>query len=96
MTRVVRWVLGVGGVLVGLFMFGLAVVVGDCAAFGGRCPSEGLQGDVMGMAGTGVAMAVGLPILAHGWSRRAVATGVVAGLVLGVPGGLLAGVITRS
>lgn len=41
-------------------------------------------------------MAVGLPIVAQGWSRRAVAMGVIAGAVLGGLGGLLADVITRS
>ena len=51
--------------LAGLFTLAATVLLGDCAAFGGRCPSpDGLEGDVVGGLAFGAALMVGGPLLA--------------------------------
>ena len=82
-----------GGALAGLL--GLATVVvtamlGHCSAFGGPCPSEGLEGDVIGGLAIGAALAVGGPLLAARPDRvgllRAVIVSVAAAIVAALVG----------
>lgn len=86
---ILRVVLGtVGGVVGGLIVV-LAVTVGHCSAFGGRCPADPpplWDDDVFGMSFTGALIAVAVPIwLARpGWRQvaPAIATGVPAALLI--------------
>jgi hypothetical protein len=93
--RVARVVAGAVAVVFGAGLYLLAVTVGDCSAFGGRCPQDApalLDDDVFWMAAIGAALAVGVPILLARPSlrRAAIAAGVA------IAAGLLAGLIARG
>jgi hypothetical protein len=93
--RVARVVAGTVAVLFGAGLYLLAVTLGDCSAFGGRCPQDVpplLDDDVFWMAAFGAAIAVGVPTLLAQPSRRRAA--IAAGVALGA--GLLAGLIARG
>jgi len=82
-------------VVVGLGLILLAVTLGDCSAFGGRCPADPpplLEDDVFGMAAAGGALLVGVPVLltAPSWRRLGIAT------VAALGAGLLIGMLARS
>lgn len=79
-------------VIVGVALMAVAFTFGRCDAFGGRCPADSppiLDDDTFGIAATGAAMAVGVPMLLYGaddgprW-RRALAAAAVAGLLVGL------------
>ena len=89
--RALNAALAAAAVVVGLGMVALAVAVGDCAAFGGACPSEPPplpEDDAFGMAAAGAFLATAVPLAAFGrpvrrWTR-ALAVGAGAALVVGL------------
>jgi hypothetical protein len=88
---VVRVVLMAGSILVGTAIVLIVVAVGDCAAFGGRCPAEApplLDDDTFRFAAIGAAIAVGPPVfLADPGLRRlwvAIGAAAAAAVVVGV------------
>lgn len=91
--RVVLWVRWGIGVLAGLggAMLTLAITaLGHCSAFGGTCPAEPeplLQNDVFGSVTATVALTVWVVSVCVRPSRR----GVVTGLVIALPAGLISG-----
>lgn len=78
---------GIGGALAfvtGLLTLAFTALVGDCAAFGGTCPSpEGLQGDILGGLAMGAALMVGGPLVAASPDRIGLIRAVVAAAVVG-------------
>ncbi len=93
--NVVRGLLMTVSIVVGFLMVALAVVLGDCSAFGGRCPAEApslWDDDVVGMSGLGAALMVGPAVfLTRPCLRRLwIAIGAAA------CAGVLAGFIARS
>ena len=91
--------LGVAARIVGIslaIVFGaglilIAFTLGDCSAFGGRCPQDPpplLDDDTFGMAAIGAALVVGVPVFlsAPSWRRLAIAAGsaLAAALVIGL------------
>lgn len=93
--RVARVAFSAVAVVFGSGLFLLAVMVGDCSAFGGRCPQEVpplLDDDVFWTAAFGAAIAVGVPTFLARPSRRRAA--VAAGVAIGAA--LLAGLIARG
>jgi hypothetical protein len=88
--RVLSVLLIVTGAVVGVGLIALAVAVGDCSAFGGRCPSEPPPipvDDTFRLAGLGAALVVapGIYLSRPSWRRLglAVAVGAAAGVVVG-------------
>lgn len=80
-------------VTVGVGMIAIAFVVGDCAAFGGRCPAEPpplREDDTFGMAATGAFLATAVPLFATAPSRRRLAVAAGVGLVAAVAIGAIA------
>ena len=64
----------------------VTIALGHCSAFGGGdCPSEGLEGDIIGGVGIGLALAIGGPMIA--WRPDRV--GVIRALIVGGTVGLL-------
>lgn len=89
---VIRVAAGAGGVLLGGVLVPLGVFVGPCDAFGGACPSpDGLQGDVYGTIGSGLALAVAAPILAWRPDRRGVLLALAISLPVAAAGASLLG-----
>lgn len=89
--RALSVIVAVGAVVIGAACVLLAVTIGDCSAFGGRCPSDPqplLEDDTFGMAAFGAALATGVPVFLRrpGWRRAALAigVGVIAALVIGL------------
>jgi hypothetical protein len=81
--------------LLGLGMVVVAVTVGRCDAFGGRCPADPpplFEDDVFGIAAFGAALLVAVPIFVMRPSMRRllIAVGV------GVASALFVGLIARS
>jgi hypothetical protein len=77
--------------LIGLGTVVIAMVLGDCSAFGGRCPDEPpplLDDDVFGMAAFGAFIATAVPVTLLARPRvqagRAIAIGVAAALLVGL------------
>jgi hypothetical protein len=73
----------------------LAVTIGHCSAFGGRCPSEPpalLDDDAFGTAAFGAAIAVGIPM----WLVRPTRTGFIQAFASAVTVGLLVGLVVRA
>ena len=92
-----RGALTVAGVstalVVGIGLVLVAMTLGRCDAFGGRCPSErpSLFGDdVFGMAAVGAALVVAVPILAARLSKGRLVVAAAAGLVAAVVVGSIA------
>ena len=88
-----RVLLSVASILAGLALVLIAVVVGDCSAFGGSCPAEApplWDDDTLRFAALGAALAVGPPIfLSRPTLRRLlIALGAAAGAAVAV--GLMA------
>jgi hypothetical protein len=86
-----RWTAAIIAILVGSGMFLLAVTVGHCSAFGGRCPAEPpalFDDDVFKSAFFGGALvtAGALMLAAKPWRRLAIVlpAALVAGFILGV------------
>lgn len=80
-------------VVVGFGLVLMAVTVGDCSAFGGRCPSEPgplLDDDVFGMAALGGALASGVPVFLARPSRRRVPIAIAVAATAAVVVGLMA------
>ena len=76
-------------------MIAAVSVIGDCAAFGGRCPSQApplLEDDNFGMATIGGLLAVAVPVWLKrpGWRRIGYA------LLIGLPAAVLIGLIARD
>ena len=78
-------------VVIGLGMILLAMTVGSCDAFGGRCPAERpplLEDDVFGMVAFGTVLVVAVPMfLSHPSKRRfviAAGVGLVAAFLVGM------------
>lgn len=72
-------------------MIAVAIIVGDCAAFGGRCPAEPptlVDDDVFGIAAVGAAIIVGPTVFLVAPSMRrlwiAVGAAAAAALVIGL------------
>jgi hypothetical protein len=87
MTRYPAWmpilvrVTSVFAIAIGLVVFLVTVVVGDCATFGGTCPAEGLKGDVLGGAAFGGAMiAAGAVFVGRPTSRALPLAGALAAI----------------
>jgi hypothetical protein len=82
-------------VVFGIVLIGLAVTVGHCSAFGGRCPSEPpplWDDDVFGIAFSGAALGVGIPFWLSQPSKRRFGRAIA----LGVGTGFLVGLVARS
>jgi hypothetical protein len=82
-------------VVVGLSMIGIAMVVGQCDAFGGTCPAESpplWEDDMFGTAASGALLAVAVPVFLSRPSKRRF----VLALVLGIAAALFVGFIARS
>jgi hypothetical protein len=82
--RVVRVLLIGGTTVVGVALVLLAFTVGDCSAFGGRCPREQppiLEDDTARLAGLGAALVVAPWVFLSrpSWRRLAIAVGAGAG-----------------
>lgn len=93
--RALRVVASVAAALIGLGTILIAVTIGDCAAFGGRCPDEPpplLDDDVFGMAVFGAFLATAIPLALLGRPRRRAARAIV----IGGAAALLVGLIARS
>ncbi|HWM22863.1 MAG TPA: hypothetical protein VNO51_24430 [Ilumatobacteraceae bacterium] len=78
-------------IVIGLGMILLAMTVGSCDAFGGRCPAERpplLEDDVFGMVAFGTVLVVAVPMfLSHPSKRRfviAAGVGLVAAFLVGM------------
>jgi hypothetical protein len=88
-----------GAVVVGLGMVLIAIAVGDCSAFGGRCPAEPtplLEDDAFGTAAFGTFMATAAPIFATAPSRRRLGAALAIGAAAAIVVGLVARSITSS
>jgi hypothetical protein len=88
---IARRVLSVICIVVGVAMVLFAVIVGDCSAFGGRCPAESppiADDDVFRIAAFGAMIAVGPPVFLRDPSVRrlgiALAWAVGAAVVVGM------------
>lgn len=93
--RSLRLVLAVAAVIAGALLVLLAVAVGHCSAFGGRCPAEPVplwEDDVFGTSFAGGLVAVAVPVwLARpGWRRMVQAAAV------GTPVALLIALVARG
>jgi len=80
-------------VLSGLLMVASAFVLGDCAAFGGRCPREVpplVEDDVFVFAALGAGLMVSVPVFVARPSWRRLGLAVMVGLCAGVLVGLAA------
>lgn len=89
--RTIRYAVITMSIAIGLGLVSIAAVLGDCAAFGGRCPVDPppLRRDgVFQLAASGTFLAVAVPIVAWRptWRRLGVAlgVGVVAALAIGL------------
>ncbi|MEO5840636.1 MAG: hypothetical protein ABIQ73_20175 [Acidimicrobiales bacterium] len=78
-------------VIFGLCLILVAVTLGRCDAFGGRCPADNpslLDDDVFGMAAFGAFLVVAVPSFLYRPSRqrllKAIAIGIAAGLFVGL------------
>jgi hypothetical protein len=71
-------------IVIGLVVFLVTVVVGDCATFGGTCPAEGLKGDVLGGAAIGGAMVGAGAVLAFRPTRKALLSAGITAAVVGL------------
>lgn len=66
-----RAVVGVGSFVIGVGIVVVVAALGDCSAFGGRCPRpSNLDGDIFGSAAIGAALAVGVPMFVARPSRK--------------------------
>jgi len=82
-------------VIVGVCLMLVAVTLGRCDAFGGRCPADEpalLDDDVFGMAAFGALLVVAVPYFCYRPSKRRLLTSVP----IGVAAGLIVGLIARS
>ena len=82
-------------VIFGLCLILVAVTLGRCDAFGGRCPADEpalLDDDVFGMAALGALLVVTVPYFLYRPSKRRLLTSVP----IGVAAALIVGLIARS
>ena len=92
---ILRVVVGVSALAIGLGVMTLAVVFGDCSAFGGTCPRDpSFDADTFRFAALGAALAVGVPMFVLKPTRRRLATSVVASLTAAMLAGILVTTIT--
>ena len=66
LLRVIGWAAAVLAVVVGLWLLGFALFIGDCASFGGQCPTKPgplLRDEVFWLAVIGGALIVGPPLV---------------------------------
>jgi hypothetical protein len=102
MTRLPTWVpilvrvTSVFAMVIGLFVFLVTVLVGDCATFGGTCPAEGLKGDVLGGAAFGGAMVGAGAVLAFRPTRKALLSAGIIAVVVALICAVVAQGITSS
>ena len=81
----------------GSFVAFVTAALGHCSAFGGSCPSDGLEGDVIGGIAIGIAVAIGVPMIAWRPDRVGVVRAVVVGGAVGLAVALLVEpTLTRS
>ena len=83
-------------VVVGLAVFALTVTIGDCSAFGGRCPAEGINDDVLGGAVVGAALMGAGAVFALRPLARALRLAAVVAAGAALVGGLLASSMTAT
>ena len=82
-------------VVIGVSMIGIAMVVGQCDAFGGRCPAEPTplwEDDMFGTAASGALLAVAAPVFLTRPSKRRF----VLALGLGIAAAVFVGFLARS
>ena len=85
----------VASVLLGATLILIALTLGSCSAFGGRCPADRpplIDDDTFGLAATGAFLIVALPTFASRPSWRRLGLGIVAGLCAA----LIIGLVVRS
>jgi hypothetical protein len=95
MRRSLLGVMTVGAVIFGLCLILVAVTLGRCDAFGGRCPADDpplFEDDVFGMAAFGAFLLVAVPYFLYRPSKRQLLVAVS----IGVAAGLMVGLIARS
>ena len=95
MRRIVLAITAASAVIFGLCLILVAVTLGRCDAFGGRCPAEEpalLDDDVFGMSAFGALLVVAVPCFLHRPSKRRLLTSVA----LGVAAALIVGLFARS
>jgi hypothetical protein len=82
-------------VILGLCLILVAVTLGRCDAFGGRCPADEpalLDDDVFGMAAFGALLVVAVPYFCYRPSKRRLLFSVP----IGIAAALIVGLIARS
>ena len=82
-------------VILGLCLIAIAVTLGRCDAFGGRCPADEpalLDDDVFGMAAFGALLVVAVPYFCYRPSKRRLLFSVP----IGIAAALIVGLIARS
>lgn len=97
--RVARVLLLAIATIVGVALMLLAFTVGDCSAFGGRCPSEPpplIEDDTLRFAGLGAALVVGPWVFLSRPSRDRLALTVVSAAGAFLLVGLMARSATNS
>ena len=95
MRRTLLVIAVASAVIVGVCLMLVAVTLGRCDAFGGRCPADEpalLDDDVFGMAAFGALLVVAVPYFCYRPSKRRLLTSVP----IGVAAGLIVGLIARS
>ena len=95
MRRILLAITAASAVIFGLCLILVAVTLGRCDAFGGRCPADQpalLDDDVFGMAAFGALLVVAVPYFLHRPSKRRLLTSVA----IGVAAALIVGLLARS
>lgn len=95
MRRLLIVITVASAVILGLCLIVVAVTVGRCDAFGGRCPADEpalFDDDVFGMAAFGAFLVVAAPYFFYRPSKKRLLTAIPAGIIAG----LIVGLIARS
>jgi hypothetical protein len=95
LLRLLSRIVVAAAVVIGVGLVLVAATVGDCSAFGGRCPADPeplLQDDTFGMSAFGAALASAVPLLLArpSWRRAAIA------IAVGLTAALLVGLVVRN
>jgi len=95
LATVRRWLahaVAAAAVVVGSGILLVALTLGRCDAFGGRCPADRpplLQDDSFVLAAAGAALAVGMPVLLLVRPARRLAVGLAAAVLVALVTGLI-------
>ncbi len=95
LLRVLMGLVIVASVLLGATLLLVAVTLGSCSAFGGRCPADRpplIDDDTFGTAAAGAFLIVAIPTFVSRPSRRRLGLGIVVGLSAAI----IVGLVVRS